>query len=134
MNLIPLLQRVTFIALATLTIAYFLYSKGFHDAELESAARELNSLVLYAENIKKASETHDTNQGIIDSLADNARSRVSVQFNSLETPKRNHPGRASRPFPKKLDEEFGRFQESIGILMRRCDQLNIDAIRSNESK
>ncbi len=94
---------------------------------------ERDALLAYADQVKHAQEQHDHDQTTIDTLADDAR-RVRIHLPAC-------PGAAARPgpgadgaagvFSAGVDQRFAEFQQRVGGLIRRCDQLNIDAMRAN---
>jgi hypothetical protein len=85
-----------------------------------------------AARIKTAQEKHDADQADINRLAADAR-RVRVHFPTCPAaPSVESTDGAGGVLPNRVDEEFGKFQEEVGRLIERCDQLNIDAIRQNE--
>lgn len=100
--------------------------------KISRAAAERNALLAYAAKINQAQEQHDHDQDTIDTLADHAR-RVRIHLPACtSTDAGAH--RATGLFSADVDQDFAAFQESLGQLIRRCDQLNIDAIRANAAR
>ena len=102
-------------------------------AERSKMAEEQNAaLTAYADKLKQAQEQHDEDQATIDDLHDAA---VRVRIHLPACPGNGAPGQnpdgAAGLLPNRVDQLFAEFQARVGGLVRRCDQLNIDAIRAN---
>ncbi len=103
--------------------------------KLKQAEAQRQALVAYAEKLKQAEEQHDQDQAVIGDLADRAR-RVRVTF----MPACGSAGAGFDPdgkagvFSNRVDRLFAEFQQRVGGLIARCDQLNIDAIRLSASR
>lgn len=91
-----------------------------------------DALLAYAARVKQAQEQHDHDQIAIDTLAGDAR-RLRIQLPACGDGPAARPGEngAARVFPAGVDQRLAEFQARVGGLIRRCDQLNIDAIRAN---
>ncbi len=92
-----------------------------------------DALLAYADTVKQAQEQHDHDQAAIDTLADDAR-RVRIHLPacaSAPAGARAGANGSAGIFPAGVDQRFAEFQERVGGLIRRCDQLNIDATRAN---
>ncbi len=102
--------------------------------KLKQARAQQAALIAYAEKIRQAEDQHDQDQNTIDSLAADAR-RLRIHLPAC-------PGAQGGPdqngaagaFSAGVDQRFREFQERVGSLVARCDQLNIDAIRVNKSR
>jgi hypothetical protein len=96
--------------------------------KLKQAEAQEQALIAYANQLKLAEEQHDHDQAVIDRLHDDAR-RVRIHF----IPACAGAGQdgAAGILPARMDQLFAGFQERVGGIIARCDQLNIDAIRAN---
>jgi len=107
-----------------------------HTIETANKARESEAyqkkLTDQIEKSKKAEEQHDKDQSTINNLS-HELNRMRVHLPTVST-KTSDKDVSCRAFSRKVDEEFGRLQESATVLFSQCDQLNIDAIRSNAIK
>jgi hypothetical protein len=143
----PLMQAklaggVALILLVCLGI-WFLHHDGYEAGKTEVQAEwyaertriaeeQKAALAAYADKLKKAEEQHDQDQAAIDDLHD-AAGRVRIHLPACTgnaRPGGNQDGSAG-VFPDRVDQLFAEFQARTGSLIRRCDQLNIDAIRAN---
>ena len=98
----------------------------YRDAEIKRDKEQ-------AERIKTAQEKHDADQKTIARLAADAR-RLRVNFpNCSSVASGESQNGGSGVFQPRVDELFAELQSRTGSLVERCDQLNIDAIRQNES-
>ena len=131
----PIITRLAFLLglfLAGLSVGWV--TRGWKAESAEKAVSDAN-LAYALESAKLVQQKeieHDTNQGIIDSLSVAARGRVRIIFPKCADAKNSNKNGEARAFPDRVDESFGRFQERVGDVMKRCDQLNIDAIRANK--
>ena len=92
-------------------------------------------LLAYAAKINQAQEQHDHDQATIDTLADTARRlRIHLPACAGRAAASAGPDGAAGLFPAGVDQGFAEFQARVGGLIRRCDQLNIDAIRANAAQ
>ena len=100
--------------------------------KLQQACAQKAALLAYAEKIQQAEDQHDQDQNTIDRLAADAR-RVRIHLPACPTTGPDQNG-AAGAFSAGVDRRFAEFQERVGSLVTRCDQLNIDAIRVNKSR
>ncbi len=121
-----------------------LYQGGYQAGRAEAQAQweaegirrdeaQRDALLAYADTVKQAQEQHDHDQAAIDTLADDAR-RVRIHLPacaSAAAGARAGANGSAGIFPAGVDQRFAEFQERVGSLIRRCDQLNIDATRAN---
>ena len=92
------------------------------------------ALLAYAERIQLAEAQHDTDQATITHLADDAR-RVRIHLPACPASGSGaDKDGAAGLLSARVDRLFAQFQERVGGLVTRCDQLNIDAIRANGSQ
>ena len=97
-------------------------------AEAQKAA-----LAAYAHQLTLAETQHDKDQALIDHLHA-AAGRVRIHLPACPghaAAGAAHPDRAAGLFPAGVDQSFAAFQDEVGGLITRCDQLNIDARRAN---
>jgi hypothetical protein len=91
------------------------------------------ALADYANKLKLAETQHDQDQAVIDKLHDDAgRVRIHLPACPGNAQARADPHGATGPLPDRVDQLFADFQERVGGLIARCDQLNIDARRMNK--
>jgi len=103
------------------------YAEREHIAEQQKAA-----LIAYADKLKQAEEQHDQDQVTIDDLHDAAdRVRIHLPACPGNAVSGANSGGAAGLLPNRVDQLFAEFQTRVDGLIRRCDQLNIDAIRAN---
>lgn len=115
------------------------YQAGANEIQIRWDADKLRredaqraGLLAYAAKINQAQEQHDHDQATIDTLADTARRlRIHLPACGARAAASAGPNGAAGLFPAGVDQGFAEFQARIGGLIRRCDQLNIDAIRAN---
>jgi hypothetical protein len=101
---------------------------GYNQAKAEMQEENLKLALAYADRIVKAEGERDANQTIIDRLASQ---RVQVHFPVCPaTGTANQDGTAGVLF-ERMDESFAKFQDGVGALLKRCDELNLDAIKVN---
>lgn len=103
--------------------------------KIHEAGAQRAALLAYAAKINQAQEQHDHDQAIIDHLADTAR-RLRVHLPTACESARggaNQNG-AARLLSSRVDKSFARLQGRTAALFKRCDQLNIDAIRANGAR
>jgi hypothetical protein len=92
-----------------------------------------DALLAYAAKVKQAQEQHDHDQTTLDTLADDAR-RVRIHLPACAAAAAGSGAGADGAagvFSARVDQRFAEFQQRVGGLIRRCDQLNIDAMRAN---
>ena len=95
-----------------------------------------DALVAYANRISQAEVQHDNDQALINRLHD-AAGGVRIHLPacpSVTAASDADQDRAAGVFQPGVDQRFAEFQERVGGLIRRCDQLNIDAIRANTGR
>lgn len=92
------------------------------------------ALISYAKTIKEGEEQHDKDQMVIDGLNTKLNSLPKLHF-PINTSCPNGTSKDSNTgagtLSKRVDEAFGNLQTGVSSLIKQCDQLNIDAIRSN---
>ena len=130
---------------AVLGILFSAYHYGRHvqgleddklrsDAVIEQQTKNQAVILAYTETIKAAGAQHDKNQTIIAGLHDQLN-RMHVHIPTCSLPGATETGADSSGdngvLSNAVDAEFGKLQESVNRLVERCDQLNIDAIRTN---
>lgn len=103
----------------------------WNEQKATDAEAHKDMVIKYAEEITRKGEERDTNQGIIDSLAVAARGRVRVQFPTCPATSKGNKDGASRIFSERLERGFARLSERNTERLRRCEQLNADAIEAN---
>lgn len=123
-----------------------LYHAGYHaganqvhvqwDADkIRAAEAQKAALLAYATQLNQAQEQHDHDQATIDTLAGDARRlRIHLPTCGNAAAAGQNPDGSTGAFPAGVDQLFADFQERVGGIIRRCDQLNIDAIRANGSR
>lgn len=85
--------------------------------------------------ILQGATEHATNQGIINSLSDAVHAnslRIKFPTCSGNTKDSANQDQASGVLPDTVDSLFADLQERVSVLVREADQINIDAINSNE--
>jgi len=110
-----------------------------HEAQqklvIEQQKQNRLALLAYAKRITEGNDQHDKDQIAINRLAADAR-RVSVHFPACPVPGAAEPegniGGASGVLSNPVDAYFAEFQDGVGALIEKCEQLNIDAIRANK--
>ncbi len=123
---------------------WYLHHDGYAEGKLEIQAKwdadkisrdeaQKDALVAYANRINQGEAQHDQDQVLINQLRDDA-GRVRVHLSACGS----NPAAAGADsngaagvLPDRVDQRFAEFQERVGSLIARCDQLNIDAIRAN---
>ena len=110
------------------------YQKQLAEVQLATALAVQGELLLRQEQLKLAGEQHAKDQTTINTLRDPA-GRVRVVFPRCgeDAPtEENTDGRAGA-LSGQVDRAFAEFQEEVGRLVFRCDQLNVDAIEVNNT-
>ena len=118
------------------TTGYFFGWRNQHDslvrylAQVEQASKDAisqkNALIL------EGSNQHEKDQQLIDFLRTESGSvRIHLPGNCPDTHGKTDQDGTARIFSNRMDETFARLQAGTSRLIERCDQLNIDAIRSN---
>lgn len=108
------------------------YQKQLVEVQLDTAQAVQQELLKQQENIRLAGEQHAKDQTVINALRDRPE-RVRVVFPQCggdTCGEENTDGRAGA-LSGQVDRVFAEFQEEVGRLVFRCDQLNIDAIEMN---
>jgi len=126
--------RLAVIAAVSLALygAYWtIDNHGYQRAMTEMRDAALVVAQEQAKRLKLSQEKHDADQATIARLAADAR-RVRVNFPSCPRSSEGENG-GSRVLSDSVDAAFADLQEATGRLVERADQLNIDAIRQNES-
>jgi hypothetical protein len=134
---------------AVLAVLYGAYHYGRHvqgmeddtarqKAVITQQQKDQVDILAYAESLKTAGEQHDVNQSIIDSLHDHIEHDNGLRIHipgcsaSAGVAKTAVGGNAaSGVLPDTVDAAFADLQGAAGQLIKRCDQLNVDAIRLN---
>jgi len=101
---------------------------GYDQAKAEMQAENLKLALAYADRIVKAEGERDANQTIIDRLASQ---RVQVHFPVCTTPGTPNQDGTAGILSDRMEQSFVTFQNRVGELLKRCDELNLDAIRVN---
>jgi len=104
------------------------YLKGRSDEAAVAVEHERDALIEYAKTIVTAGEERAKNEQTIANLR-TAANRVRVTFPVCQ--KTTNRDRASGALHSGVDDAFARLQTRVGVLIDRCDRLNIDAIESN---
>lgn len=121
------------LALAAALFGAFKYIEniGYERCKTEQQAANLKAITEYAIRLKKAEEDRDAKQSIIDDLAAKSRSvRIHLPVCGNNPAPTNQNG-GTGTLPNRVDEGFAELQSRAGELFKRCDELNLDAIRSN---
>jgi len=106
---------------------------GIERCEAKANEEKLSLALAYAERIKKAQEERDENQNIIDRLvAESRRVRVHIPVCGNNAGAKDQGGR-ERLLSDRVDESFARLQQRTTELFKRCDELNLDAIKVNDA-
>ena len=121
--------KILSVILIGLALFGFGYTKGRRDVKADYVEQERNALIEYAAKIKQAGEQHDEDQATITRLAADAR-RVRIHIPTCPTASEDQNGEAG-VLSGRVDDLFGELQARTTDLIQRCDQLNIDAIRTN---
>lgn len=109
------------------------YNRGVDEITSKYRDAEIKRDKEQAERTKTAQEKHDADQKTIARLAADARRlRVNFPVCPASTSGEGADGRGG-VLSNRVDEEFVIFQEEVGRLVERADQLNADAIRQNAS-
>lgn len=104
---------------------------GYNQAKTEMQAENLKLALAYAQRIVKAEGERDANQTIVDRIHAESR-RVQVHFPVCPTtPDTRNQNRAAGLFSDGMDKSFARLQERTTELFKRCEELNLDAIKVN---
>jgi len=131
--------------LAVFALFYGAYHYGRHVQALEdSTARDKDvqaQLVAnqaielaYTNKLQTAGVQHDTDQTTIDNLHSAAgRVRIHIPTCSVsgDTQTIASTDGSAGVLPDRVDAAFANLQSGVDELTKRCDQLNIDAIRIN---
>ena len=127
------LAAAAVVALALYGAYWSVDNNGYQRAMSEMRGSALVAAQEQAKRLKLSQEIHDADQATIARLAADAR-RVRVNFPTC-SPASGGKGAdgSARVLPDSVDAAFADLQEATGRLVQRCDQLNIDAIRQNDS-
>jgi hypothetical protein len=109
-----------------------MYQWGASSAREEQAIKDRDIIIQYAEVIKKGIIQHDKDQ-----VAVTRMSRKLSELQNIHIPltcgsTADRSG-GSELFSKRVDEAFNNLRKGGNLLFSKCDQLNIDAIRSNHA-
>ena len=102
-------------------------------ARRDQATAQKAALEAYARQLTRAEAQHDKDQALIDHLHA-AAGRVRIHLPACAgqpAPGAAHPDGAAGLFPAGVDQSFAAFQDEVGGIIARCDQLNIDVRRAN---
>lgn len=103
------------------------------DIQLDMAQAVQKELVAREVKLQEAEGKHETDQRTIDALRIKL-DRVQVRgICSSTLQEAGHSDTSAGILSDRVDELFGRLQERAGELFKQCDQMNIDAIRVNNS-
>ena len=119
------------VALALYGAYWSVDRNGYQRAMSEMRDSALVAAQEQAKRLKLSQEKHDADQATIARLAADAR-RVRVNFPTCTGSGKGADGSAGI-LSDRVDAAFADLQEATGRLVQRCDQLNIDAIRQNDS-
>lgn len=129
--------------LFVLASLYSVYHYGRHIQLVEDEAikvkvlqEQLQKNSSYAASLLSAGEIHDKDQTTINSLSTKlGRVSVHIPCTTYSTPSTTtDTSGASGVVSTGVDEQFAVLQDRVTTLIKRCDQLNIDAIRNNNIK
>jgi len=104
-----------------------MYQWGASNAREDQAMKDRDGFIEYAKELNKRGEQLAKNQTIINTLSRKLDGMQHLPITTCET----YRSGTSGIFLKQLDTAFGHLQEGVKLLIRRCDQLNIDAISIN---
>ncbi len=131
--------------LAVFALFYGAYHYGRHVQSLEDSTTldkavqaqlvaNQAALLDYTNKLQTAGVQHDTDQTTIDNLH-SAAGRLRIHIPTCPVPGNTTADVSSDGsaglLPNTVDESFARLQDGVSELTKRCDQLNIDAIRIN---
>lgn len=124
------------IVFATWYITSDHYQKRIAEIQLETAVAVQAELFAAAAKTKKSEEQHAQYQLVINSLTAklNQRVRIHIPVCASRPQDSEDQHREARALSERVDAAFGRLQTGATQLFSRCDQLNIDAIKSNEAQ
>jgi len=121
------------VVLAGVLFGVFKYVEniGYERRVAEDQAENLKTVTEFAKRLKAAEEQRDENQTTIDRLVTQSRSvRVHLPVCANNgTPKDQNGGTGA--LSNRVDESFARLQDRGTELFKRCDELNLDAIKTN---
>lgn len=103
---------------------------GYKQCETELQAKNLELALAYAERITKAEEQRDKNQVIIDRLASQ---RVQVHFPVCPNATDQNSDGTAGVLSQRVEQSFTNLQTRGRVLFERCEALNADAIKLNDS-
>jgi predicted negative regulator of RcsB-dependent stress response len=125
------LGGVLAIVAALIGAALYLEHLGYQKCEKEMQAKNLELALAYADRIVKAEGERDANQTTIDRLnADVSKLRIHIPVCPNSAKDQN--GTAGI-FSERVDKAFAELQGRGTELFKRCDEMNLDAIKVNAS-
>ena len=104
--------------------------QGYQRCLKETQAANLDLAIAYANRIVKAEGERDANQTIIDDLVAKSR-RVQIHIPICQTAGGENSNGTAGILSQRVDTAFGKFQDGATELLKRCDELNADAIKVN---
>lgn len=113
---------------------FFIDRNGYQRCQQEHAKADKAEAIKQAQKIKEAAERHDEDQLTINNLARDLDKRMRVHIPVCPTSPQGNQNGGSGAFPEKVDRAFGQLQSGVDEIVRRCDQLNVDAIEANNSR
>jgi hypothetical protein len=119
------------VLLLLMAAARYFDHAGYERCRAEMEAQNLKVIAAYNARLNKAEGERDANQNIIDQLNAHARSvRIHIPICPSVAGAEDKNGTAG-VLSQRVDESFARLQERTGQLFKRCDELNLDAIKVN---
>jgi peptide deformylase len=112
------------------------YQNRITEIQLRTAEATQTELLAAAAKQKTAEEQHAQDQLDINALNGKLSKRVRVHIPvCISGPQTSEDSdRETRILSERVDEAFEQLRAEVGDLFARCDQLNIDAIQSNNSQ
>ncbi len=105
--------------------------RGYQRCQLEMAAMTARIMEEYNKKITEAEEQRDANQVIIDNLRIES-SRVRIHLPACPSSVPQNQNGNSGVLSQRVDQSFANLQERATELFKRCDELNLDAIKLNQ--
>lgn len=103
---------------------------GYERCEADMRDAVAQSISAYQMRLKKAEEERDAKQVMVDRLAADVR-RLRIHLPTCPDGTSENQNGGTGAFSDGVDESFARLQERTTELIRRCDELNLDAIKTN---
>lgn len=104
--------------------------KGYDRCYAELQAKNLETVIAYANRLTKAEGERDANQVIIDRLASQ---RVQVHFPVCPNTTTQDSNGTAGILSQRVEQSFEDLQTRGRVLFQRCEALNADAIKVNET-